>query len=236
MPTGAKTAKTAKMERANVQPTTEERSKPLLRGVSHEAAAIAMLGLGPLIVLQAKDTKAQALTAVYVFTVTAMLGVSALFHRVTWAPPARRRMRRLDHSMIFFCIAGSYTATAGLVLPGHDGPIVVAIVWAGAVAGSVLRLVWLEAPKWAVALPYIVLGWLAVGVMPEMMHAMGGLGLGLLIGGGHLYTAGALAYARKRPDPWPKTFGYHEIFHAFVVAAAATHLCLVAFVVLPKFG
>jgi hemolysin III len=194
-----------------------------------------MLAIGPLMVLRARTPMAEALTAIYVTTITAMLSVSALFHRINWTPPARRRMRRLDHSMIFFAIAGSYTAAAGIVLPGADAPVVVAIVWAGAIAGVVLRLVWLDAPKWAVALPYVVLGWLAVAVVPEIFHAVGGLGIGLLIGGGLLYTAGAVVYARKGPDPWPHTFGYHEIFHAFVVAAVATHLCLVAFVELPRF-
>ncbi|MGA2210225.1 MAG: hemolysin III family protein [Acidimicrobiales bacterium] len=213
----------------------DARPKPRLRGVSHEAAAFAMLAVGPLMVLRARSTMDEALTAIYVTTITAMLSVSALFHRVNWTPEARRRMRRLDHSMIFFAIAGSYTAAAGIVLPGADAPIVVAIVWAGAIAGVVLRLVWLDAPKWAVALPYIVLGWLAVAVIPEVFHAVGGLGIGLLIGGGLLYTAGAVVYARRRPNPWPRTFGYHEIFHAFVVAAVAVHLCLVAFVELPRF-
>jgi hemolysin III len=194
-----------------------------------------MLAVGPIMVLRARSTMDEALTAIYVTTITAMLSVSALFHRVNWTPAARRRMRRLDHSMIFFAIAGSYTAAAGIVLPGADAPVVVAIVWAGAIAGVVLRLVWLDAPKWAVALPYVVLGWLAVAVVPEIFHAVGGLGIGLLIGGGLLYTAGAVVYARKGPDPWPHTFGYHEIFHAFVVAAVATHLCLVAFVELPRF-
>lgn len=194
-----------------------------------------MLVVGPLVAIEARGTRATVLTSIYVFTITAMLSVSALFHRLTWSPAARTRMRRLDHSTIFLAIAGSYTATAGLVLPGHDAPIVVGVVWAGALAGVAFRLAWLDAPKWAVALPYIVLGWLAVGVMPEMLHAMGGTGLGLLIGGGLLYTLGAVVYALKRPDPWPKVFGYHEIFHACVTAAAAMHLCLVAFVVLPRF-
>lgn len=195
-----------------------------------------MLAIGPLVVLRARTATAEALTAVYVTAITAMLSVSALFHRVNWSPAARRRMRQLDHSTIFLAIAGSYTAAAGLVLPGADAPIVIGVVWFGAVAGVVLRLAWLDAPKWAVALPYIVLGWLAVAVVPEMFHAVGGLGLGLLVGGGILYTAGAVVYARRRPDPWPHVFGYHEIFHALVVAAVATHLCLVAFVELPRFA
>lgn len=220
---------------APVTEAPEVRMKPLLRGVSHEAAAFAMLAVGPLLVLRARTPVAEALTAIYVTTITAMLSVSALFHRVNWAPAERRRMRRLDHSMIFFAIAGSYTAAAGLVLPGADAPIVIGVVWAGAVGGVVLRLVWLDAPKWAVALPYLVLGWLVVAVIPEMFHAVGAVGLSLLLGGGLLYTGGAVVYARRRPNPWPKTFGYHEIFHAFVVAAVAVHLCLVAFVELPRF-
>jgi hemolysin III len=219
----------------SVTEPSHTRPKPRLRGVSHEAAAFAMLAVGPLMVVRARTPMAAVLTAVYVTTITAMLSVSALFHRINWTPAARRRMRRLDHSMIFFAIAGSYTAAAGLVLPGADAPIVIGVVWAGAVAGVVLRLAWLDAPKWAVALPYVVLGWLAVAVIPEIFHAVGGVGLGLLLGGGLLYTAGAVVYARKGPDPWPKTFGYHEIFHAFVVAAVAVHLCLVAFVELPRF-
>jgi len=225
---------TAGASAAGVQ-TSAARPKPLLRGVSHEAGAFAMLVIGPLLVLRARTTTAEILTAVYVTTITAMLTVSALFHRINWEPAKRRRMRQLDHSMIFFAIAGSYTAAAGLVLPGADAPIVIGIVWAGAIAGVVLRLVWLDAPKWAIALPYVVLGWLAVIVIPEMFHAIGALGIGLLLGGGLLYTAGAVVYARRRPDPWPKVFGYHEIFHAFVLSAVATHLCLVAFVELPRF-
>jgi hemolysin III len=207
--------------------------RPLLRGVSHAVAAVAMLAIGPLVVLRAHGIRATVLTAVYVATVEAMLTVSALFHRVTWSPSARRRMRRLDHSMIFLAIAGSYTATAGLMLPGGDSVAVISIVWGGAVGGVVLRLAWLDAPKWAVALPYLVLGWLALAFLPEMMHAMGGEGLGLVVLGGLFYTVGALVYARKRPDPWPRTFGYHEIFHALVLCGAATHLCVVAFLVLP---
>jgi hemolysin III len=192
-----------------------------------------MLVVGPLIVLRAHGAKAAVLTAVYVFTVECMFAVSALFHRLTWTPGGRRRMRRLDHSMIFLAIAGSYTATAGLMLPGSDAALVIAVVWAGALGGVALRLVWLDAPKWAVALPYVVLGWLALAFSPEMMHAMGGLAMILVVLGGLFYTAGALVYARKRPDPFPQVFGYHEIFHALVICGAVTHMAVVAFIVLP---
>ncbi|MGH9172297.1 MAG: PAQR family membrane homeostasis protein TrhA [Acidimicrobiales bacterium] len=210
------------------------REKPLLRGVSHAAAAMAMLVVGPFVVLCAHSARDEILTLVYVLAVEAMLTVSALFHRVTWSPDARRRMRRLDHSMIFVAIAGSYTATAGILLPGYDSTLVIAIAWSGAMAGVILRLAWLDAPKWAVALPYLVLGWMALAFSPEMMHAMGGEALGLVGLGGAFYTVGAVVYARKRPDPWPQTFGYHEIFHALVVGGAATHMCVVAFLVLPR--
>jgi len=214
-------------------PTTEL-SRPRLRGVSHEAGAVAMLGLGPLLGLAASGTPAELCCSVYAFCLTAMLTVSALFHRVTWSPVGRRRMRRLDHSTIFLAIGGTYTAVAGLALPGGDRIVVVGIVWAGALAGIVVRLLWLDAPKWAVALPYLAVGWVAIAVLPELLHATGGTGLTLLLAGGAFYTLGAVVYARKRPDPWPATFGYHEIFHACVLVALALHLSLVAFVILPS--
>ena len=206
------------------------RPKPLLRGVSHEFGAIAMLVIGPLLGLEARGIVAQLCTSIYAFCVTAMLSVSALFHRVTWSPQARVWMRRFDHCAIFL---GTYTAIAGLALPGADAPIVVGTVWAGALAGIVVRLSWLDAPKWAVALPFLLVGWVAAAVMPEMLHSLGGFGFSLVLAGGLLYTVGAVVYARKRPDPWPKVFGYHEIFHACVLAALTLHLCVVAFFVLP---
>jgi len=214
-------------------PVAQTRTKPLLRGWSHQFAALAMLVVGPLVVLSAPSLKSEICVAVACFSVTAMLTTSALFHRVNWSPPARRRMRRADHSAIFLCIAGSYTAVAGIALPVDDAWIVLSCVWVGAAGGVALRLLWMDAPKWAVALPYLVVGWVAVGAVPELLHHLGGAGFGLLVGGGMLYTLGAVVYALRRPDPWPAVFGYHEIFHACVVAAAATHLVLIAFVVLP---
>jgi len=211
----------------------EGRPKPLLRGWSHEVAAIAMVVIGPLIGLKANGVKAEACTAVACFSVTAMLTTSALFHRFTWSPKARRRMRRADHSAIFVCIAGTYTAVAGLTLPDNDAWIVLGIVWGASIIGIVMRFAWLEAPKWAVALPYVAVGWIAVGALPEFFHYLGVLGFSLMLAGGLLYTIGAVVYARRRPDPWPAVFGYHEIFHACVVTAAAIHLSLIAFIVLP---
>jgi hemolysin III len=210
------------------------RPRPALRGVSHEVFFFVSLVTGPLLGLAAPTTIARLCVSVYAFSTTAMLGTSALFHRHRWkTDAARKRMRRADHSMIFFFIAGSYTAVAGLSLTKGWAALVLSLVWGGAVAGIAIRWAWLNAPKWAVALPYVVVGWVAVMAMPELLHRLGGVGFGLLVAGGVLYTLGALAYARKRPDPWPKVFGYHEIFHALVVGALVLHYCLVAFVVLP---
>jgi hemolysin III len=210
------------------------RPRPALRGVSHEVFFFVSLVTGPLLGLAAPTTKAQLCVSVYAFSTTMMLGTSALFHRHRWSSEAaRKRMRRADHSTIFLFIAGTYTAVAGLSLGAGWAALVLSLVWAGAAGGIALRWAWLGAPKWAVALPYVAVGWVALVAMPELAHRLGGAGLGLMVGGGVLYTLGAVAYARKRPNPWPTVFGYHEIFHALVVVALILHYCLVAFVVLP---
>jgi hemolysin III len=215
-------------------PATElTKPKPLLRGRFHQVGSVAMLAVGPLIGLEASGTKAEVCAAVACFAVWAMLTTSALYHRVRWSDAARRRMRHADHSMIFVCIAGTYTAVAGLSLPDTDTWIVLGLVWGASVVGIVMRFVWLDAPKWAVALPYVAAGWIAVGAMPEFFHYLGVLGFSLMLASGLLYTIGAVVYALRRPDPWPMVFGYHEVFHACVVVAAALSLSLVAFVLLP---
>ncbi|MGD0873709.1 MAG: hemolysin III family protein [Acidimicrobiales bacterium] len=209
------------------------RPKPLLRGWFHEVGAIAMVVVGPLIGLEANGTKPEVCTAIACFAVTAMLTTSALYHRISWSPKARRRMRRADHSMIFVCIAGTYTAVAGLTLPDADAWVVLSLVWVASVAGVVMRFAWLDAPKWAVAIPYVAAGWIAVGALPEFFHYLGVLGFSLMLGGGLLYTLGAVVYALRRPELWPRVFGYHELFHGCTVLAAAMHLSLIAFVLLP---
>jgi hemolysin III len=210
-----------------------EKQKPLLRGWFHLGGSVAMLAVGPLIGLEANGTKAEVCAAVACCAVWAMLTTSAVYHRVRWSDVARRRMRHADHSMIFVCIAGTYTAVAGLSLPDNDAWIVLGLVWGACVAGIVMRFVWLDAPKWAVALPYVAAGWIAVGAMPEFFHYLGVAGFSVMLSGGLLYTVGAVIYARRRPDPWPTVFGYHEVFHSCVVVAAALHLSLIAFIVLP---
>jgi hemolysin III len=208
--------------------------KPRLRGVLHQYAFFVSLVLGALIVVFAPDGKARVAAAIYAFAVSGLLGTSALYHRVTWQPRARAWMRRLDHSMIFVLIAGTYTPFSLLVLDGTLANAILIVVWAGALGGIVLNLLWTSAPKWLTATVYIALGWVAVAAMPALARELGAVGVGLVMLGGLMYTAGAVIYAMGRPNPAPATFGYHEIFHALVVAAAAAHFAVVAFYALPR--
>ncbi len=181
--------------------------------------------------LAAEGTRARVGASVYAVGVCGLFGVSALYHRGSWSPPTQRWLRRADHSMIFGFIAASYTPFALLVLHGTLAIVLLVVVWSGALAGVVLKLVWLDHPDWLAALLYVVLGWTAVGVGPALYGGLGAVRMGLLALGGLLYTAGAVVYARQRPDPAPATFGYHELFHALVIAAAAAHFAVIAGVV-----
>ncbi len=207
--------------------------KPRLRGVSHQWAFFVSVVLGALLVLFAPAGEARAATAVYAVAVCGLFGVSALYHRVTWRPRARRWMRRLDHSMIFVLIAGTYTPFALLVLDGTLATVILLLVWVGAVGGVILKFVWIDAPKAVVALIYVILGWVALAAFPEMLDELGITGTALVAAGGVLYTVGAVVYALKRPDPAPRVFGYHEVFHALVIAAAALQYAVIAFYVIP---
>jgi hemolysin III len=208
--------------------------RPRLRGVLHQYAFFVSVVLGAMLVIAADDGRARLATLIYAFAVSGLLGTSALYHRVTWSLRARAWMRRLDHSMIFVLIAGTYTPFALLVLDGALAQAILIVVWAGALGGIVLNLVWTTAPRWLTAAVYVALGWVAVAAMPALADKLGAVGVALLMGGGLMYTAGAVIYATKRPDPSPTVFGYHEIFHALVVAAAAAHFAVVAFYALPN--
>jgi hemolysin III len=208
--------------------------KPRLRGVSHQWAFFVSLVTGAVLVIAAPAGKATLAAIVYSASVAALFGTSALYHRITWASlPARRWMRRLDHSMIFLLIAGTYTPFALLVLDGTLATVILALVWGGAAAGILLKLVWIDAPKPLVAAVYVILGWVAVAAFPDLIDEIGIGGVTMVAAGGVLYTLGAIVYARKRPDPVPTVFGYHEVFHALVIAAAALQYAAVAFFVLP---
>jgi hemolysin III len=219
---------------AGVSAQGEGLLKPRLRGVSHQYAFFVSLACGVGLILAASGGRARVAAAIYAGAVSALLGTSALYHRVTWRPRARRWMRRLDHSMFFVLIAGTYTPVALLALPGALGRTVLIVVWAAAAAGVVFKLVWIDAPKWLLAAVYLALGWVSVAVLGELPGAIGWLGVVGLAVGGLLYTAGALIYATERPNPVPGVFGYHEVFHALVIAAAALHYAVIAFVVVPR--
>jgi len=210
--------------------------KPALRGVFHEVAFFVSLVSGAWLVWSAPTAGSRFALTVYAVSISLLFGVSALFHRRTWGPVGRRRMRRADHSTIFIAIAGSYTAIAGIALSGWARTAVLCIVWGGAVIGITLRQLWLDAPKWVIALPYVVVGWAAVVVLPQLLHVLGGVGFSLLLAGGLAYSAGAVVYAAKRPNPVPGVFGYHEVFHACTIVGAVLHFVVIAVFVLPLAG
>jgi hemolysin III len=209
--------------------------KPKLRGVSHEWAFFVSLVLGAALVFFAKSPKATLAVGIYAISLSALLGTSALYHRVNWKRPnVRTWMRRLDHSMIFFLIAGTYTPFALLVMHGAFATAILIFVWVGAIAGAVVEMVWIGHPKWVSATVYLAIGWVAVAAFPELWSALGPVGALMLVGGGLLYTAGAVVYAVQRPNPVPAVFGYHEVFHAFVIVAAALQFAVIAFWALPQ--
>jgi|SRR5215218_292051 len=211
------------------------RDRPQLRGVTHQWAFFVFMVLGVALVATAPPGRGTLAAAIYAVCVVLLFGTSALYHRVTWRTDAARRwMRRLDHSAIFLLIAGTYTPFALLVLDGTLADVVLAVIWVGAIGGIVLKLLWIDAPKWLAAMIYVALGWVAVAVVPDLISEVG-ITASVMVGiGGLLYTVGAIIYARQRPDPVPTVFGYHEVFHALVIAAAALQYAVVAFWVLPQ--
>jgi hemolysin III len=227
----AKTATAARAELARAAAgELQARVKPRLRGVIHGWAFPVSLLAGLLLIVFAANSGTERLAlGIYALSLSALLGTSALYHRVNWTRPAARRwMRRLDHSMIFLLIAGTVTPFALLVL---DGPLATALliaVWGGAAAGTVVELIWIEAPKWVSAIVYVAVGMIGAVAFPAIIAEAGPLAGALILGGGALYIGGAVVYALGRPDPSPTVFGYHEVFHALVVAAAAAHYTAVA--------
>jgi hemolysin III len=200
--------------------------KPRLRGWLHAYAAAISIASGAALVAVAAAMRggpAGATTAVYAATVTMLFGTSALYHRLNWSPRAHAVMKRLDHSMIFVFIAGTYTPIAALTLPHTSAAVVLTVVWTGAVFGVLLQSAWPSAPRWLSVPCYIGLGWVAVFVMPQLLHNAGVAALVLIIAGGAIYTVGAVVYATKRPNPIPGVFGFHEVFHLCTLVAALCH-------------
>jgi hemolysin III len=202
--------------------------KPVLRGISHEVAFFAALMAGAFLVMHAASPEARGAALVYGVCMATMFGVSALYHRRNWGEQARLQMRRLDHSAIFLMIAGSYTPIATLALPEASGSPLLWVMWALTVAAILQKMLWPRAPKPLSVALYLLIGWVGLPFLPQIGAAMGPQAIALIVAGGVLYSVGALIYALRRPDPFPRVFGYHEVFHALVVAASALHFAAIA--------
>ena len=208
--------------------------RPRFRGVSHRIAFFLTLPLAALLALEVDTTAGRVAAIAFGASVAAMFGASALYHTVTWPDAKRRWLRRLDHAGIYALIAGTYTPVGLLVLTGNWQLAVLGIVWVGAATAIALKFLWVDGPKWLSAAIGIALGWVAVVVFPQILDRVGIVGSLLVLAGGIAYTAGAVVYALRRPDPSPAVFGYHEVFHALVIVAVACQYSAIAFYVLPK--
>ena len=203
-------------------------TKPLLRGWLHLAWFAASLVSGTLLVVHADGALARTAAVVYAVSVTALFGTSALYHRGRWAPRAARRLQRLDHAMIFLLIAGSATPGFLLASGGTFRVSCLALLWLLTITAATVHLAWMHAPEQLVGSVFIGLGAVAGLSLPGIWHHAGVVASALLLAGGLLYIAGAVSYHRRRPDPVPNVFGYHEVFHAYVCAAATCHFIAVA--------
>ena len=208
-----------------------ERPKPLMRGRLHQAAVVASIPAGLLLVLMAPDVRARVATLIYAITLTGLFGASAAYHLGDWTEVAYARMRQLDHSMIFVLIAGTYTPYCLLVLHGTIATVVLIAVWVGAAIGVATKLYRVDLHVLS-GFMYIGLGWLVAFSLPALLRGLGTAETVLLIAGGLLYSLGALVLATNKPNPWPRTFGYHEVWHTATIAAAACQYASILLVVL----
>jgi hemolysin III len=216
-------------KRDNVSQSTAKNvlglSKPLLRGHLHQAALFAAIGACLMLVAQSHGVLEFTATAVYSLTLVGLFGVSALYHRPQWDERMRRIMRRIDHAAIFALIAGTGTPICLLALPESSKPLI--LVWCAAAIGMIQSLVWIKAPKIFQAALYVAVGWLLVPYIPDIYRTLGVSGAALLVAGGAIYTLGALTYTFKWPNPAPRVFGYHEVFHLLVIVAAVFHFIVI---------
>lgn len=206
--------------------------KPRMRGWLHTAMTPLMFLAGLTLMILTPTVGGRLAVAVYTCTSLALFGNSAVYHRGHWSDHTSKLLRRIDHSNIFLFIAGTYTPLAVQLLDGSARVLLLCVVWACAALGVAFRVLWLGAPRWLYTVLYIAMGWVAVGWLPQFWHNGGPMVVLLIAAGGLVYTAGAVVYARKRPNPSPTWFGFHEIFHACTIAAAICHLaaiCLATF-------
>jgi hemolysin III len=206
--------------------------KPRLRGRLHQVAFFASIPQGVAVIAAAAGAVSRVGATIYALSLSGMYGASALYHRLKWSPRAMMRMKRLDHSMIFVLIAGSYTPVALVVLHGAWSMTILGLAWAGAIVGITIKLLSIERLATLGGAMYIVLGWLLILALPQIVHGLSPTGLSLLFVGGVLYTAGAVVLWRKKPDPNPRWFGYHEVWHSMVVAGSVCHYCAIMLLLL----
>ncbi|GAB2691182.1 PAQR family membrane homeostasis protein TrhA [Thalassiella azotivora] len=197
--------------------------KPRLRGWIHLGTFPLVIAAGVVLVALAPDARSRWAVAVFGLTAALLFGVSALYHRGTWSPRVEGVLKRLDHSNIFLIIAGTYTPFAVLLLPPGPGRVLLWVIWAAALAGIAFRVFWVGAPRWLYVPAYVAMGWVAVAFLPDFLRGGGPAVLTLVVVGGVLYTVGGVVYGLKRPDPSPRWFGFHEVFHALTVVAFITH-------------
>jgi hemolysin III len=209
----------------SVTPTAQRvvAQRPLLRGWLHVVGAIVLLGCSPILLVRASTWSQRGWVLCYVLGVASMMITSSLFHRVNWSPSKRRAWKRADHSAIFLAITGSYLGIAGLTMHGTIRLVLLLVIVGGAVVGITIRQLALDTPKWVNTLPYLVVGWAAVTVMPQIYRGGGPLCFSFVIAGGLAYSVGAVFYGAKRPKLSPKYFGYHELFHACTLLGAGFH-------------
>jgi hemolysin III len=208
--------------------------QPRLRGTVHQWAFVVAVVAGVALIAFARTASTRLAFAVYGLGMATMFGVSALYHRVPWRPRIKAALRRLDHSAIYVAIGGTYTAVAVGVLAGWSRAFILAVVWFGALLGVLFSWLRSDLARISGGVLYLIVGWAAVVVLPELYSGLGSAGFVLIVAGGLCYTVGAIVLFRQRPDPWPSVFGYHEVWHAFTVVAALLQLSAVAFVVLPR--
>ena len=205
--------------------------KPKLRGWLHLGTTPLALAAGIVLVALAPDNRSRIAAAIFAVTAVLLFGTSALYHRSSgyFSERTSRVLKRLDHANIFLIIAGTYTPFAVLLLPESQGRTLLWLVWCGALAGVLFRVFWVGAPRWLYTPVYVALGWVAVFYLPGFWHNGGPVVVTLIAAGGLLYTLGAVVYGFKRPNPSPRWFGFHEIFHAFTILAFAAHYLAVSF-------
>ncbi|MBT95710.1 MAG: hemolysin III [Acidimicrobiaceae bacterium] len=205
--------------------------KPVFRGWSHGIALIIAIALSPILI--ALSSNARLLSILYSMAVIGLFGVSSCYHGFSWSASAHDLLRRIDHSMIFITIAATYTPISWLLLPRSAAITVLIAAWAGAAIGVLIMIFWPKAPQIVLVPIFLIVGWSALLVIHDFLASMSATGFIFLLLGGSFHTIGAVVYGLKKPDPWPNTFGFHEVFHFCVVCGVASHYGVIAFIALP---